>query len=314
MQTGIIFGQMLVLLVMMVIGYYVYKKEWIDKKAAKQLSGLVVNVFNPVLVLNGVIGQNAGGSGEKLMLNLGLVFLYFAVLILFSFLMPVLLRTEKKLKTTVRLMTVFANVGFMGIPVVQSIYGEEAIIYVAFYILVYNLLLYTYGIRMAEKSALEYRGVEASGSWKENLKRMWNPGVIAALLAVVVFAADLSVPGPVETFCGYMGNATVPLSMILIGISLAQEDLKKIFADIRIYLFILLRMIALPVIMVLLLKPLIPDPVILGVFVLEIGMPVGSVAAMLIQEKGGDDQYCTKGIVMSTLCSILTIPIISIFL
>lgn len=314
MDAGIIFGQMLVLLAMMAIGYYVYKIKWISENSAKQLSGLVVNVFNPVLVLNGVLGQSAKGSMGTVLQNLAMVILYFIVLILFSYLMPVLLRTEKRSWTTVRLMTVFANVGFMGIPVVKSLYGDSALIYVAFYILLYNLLLYIYGIRLAERSAKEFSGKTVAGSLKDNLKKACNPGVIAALLAILIFAAGLQVPAPVVTFCDYMGNATIPLSMILIGINVAQADLREVFTDLRVYLFIVLRMIALPVLLVAVLRNFVADPVVLGVFALELGMPVGSIVAMLVQEKGGNDRYCTRGVVLSTLCSVVTLPVIGLFL
>lgn len=314
MELEVVFGQMLVLLVMMLIGYYVYKKGRMSENASGQLSSLVANVFNPMLVLTGVMGENAAAEKGTLLLNFGMVCLYFAILILFSHLMPRLLRVEKKVKTTVRIMTLFANTGFMGIPVIRSIYGNDAIIYVTFYMLVYNLILYTYGLRLAERTAVEYRGIETSGNWKDNLKRILNPGVVAAVIAMIIFAVDLPIPEPVCTFCDYMGNATIPLSMLLIGMSVAQENLKEVISDIRIYLFILLRMVALPIIMAFLLKPVVGDATVLGVFILELGMPVGSIVAMLIQEKGGNYKYCTKAIVMSTLCSIVTIPVISLFL
>lgn len=342
MDIGIIFGQMLVLLAMMMIGYFAYRAKWIDESSAGHLSKLVVNVFNPILVINGVLGQNSGGGGEKIIQNIVLVIAYFGILVAVSILIPVILRPKTELKSLYQLMTIFGNIGFMGIPVIKSIFGNEAIIYVAFYILAYNIMLYTCGMFLANRSAGELASEKtvagkamtkaarelsevkiAAGqekaSFLSSLKRMINPGVVAALVAVIIFVTGPAVPEAVYTFCDYMGNATIPLSMFLIGVSVAQENLKEIFGDLRIYLLILIRMIVLPIGMIFLLRGFLldrmqVDPVVFGVFILELGMPIGSIIALLAREQGADAGYCTKGVVLSTLVSIVTIPVICMFL
>lgn len=316
MNVGIILGQMLVLFAMMLIGYFVYKKQWIAADTAGSLSKMVVNVFNPILVINGVLGQNGGADMNKIRINLLFIMLYFVVLILFSFLLILFLRPGRHKKSIYRLMAVFSNLGFMGIPVVKSIYGNEAMIYIAFYILAYNLLLYTYGMALTKKAAAEYGGTleNETAGWKEAFKKMLNPGVAAALLAVIIFMSGVEAPDYISTFCDYMGNATIPLSMILIGISVAETDLKKVFLDIRIYAFIVLRMVALPIFMIFLLRNIPTDTVIFGVFIIELGMPVGSIISLMARESGADADYCTKGVVLSTLASILTIPFVCAFL
>lgn len=315
MDVGIIFGQMLVLFAMMLIGYFVYRKQWIAADTAGSLSKMVVNVFNPILVINGVLGQNRGAGMDNIRINLLFIILYFVVLILYSFLILFFLRPGRHKKSIYRLMTIFSNLGFMGIPVVRSIYGNEAMIYIAFYILAYNLLLYTYGMALTKKAAAEYRGTEGNkAGWKESFQKMQNPGVAAALLAVIIFMSGVEAPDYISTFCDYMGNATIPLSMILIGISVAETDLKKVFLDIRIYAFIIFRMVALPIFMIFLLRNIPVDTVIFGVFIIELGMPVGSIISLMARESGADADYCTKGVVLSTLASILTIPFVCAFL
>lgn len=314
MDVKLIFGQMLVLCSMMLIGYFSYRRDWITDDMSKRLSKLVVNIFNPILVVNGVLGQSNSGSGD-IMVNLLLVLGYYVLLILFSYVILLLLRPKRQVRSVYRLMTIFSNLGFMAIPLIRAIYGNEAMIYIAFYILGYNLLLYTYGFGLANRAAAEYSGKETEkNNWKESLKKMMNPGVGAALLALVIFAFGIKVPLPMATFCDYMGNATIPLSMIMIGVTVAQVDMKKMFGDYRIYLFILIRMILLPVALILLLRGLPINEIVFGVFVIEIGMPVGSIVTLVAKESGADAEYCTKGIVLSTLASIVTIPLICMFL
>ncbi|MBR3770136.1 MAG: AEC family transporter, partial [Lachnospiraceae bacterium] len=150
MDIGVIFGQMLVLLAMMALGYFSYKKSWVTDDTAGHLSKLVVNIFNPILVVNGVLGQNSADAGADVVWNILFMVLYFVILLVVGFLLPALLRPEKSHKNIYRLMTIFSNVGFMGIPVIKSILGDEAMIYVAFYILGYNIMLYTVGMFLAQ--------------------------------------------------------------------------------------------------------------------------------------------------------------------
>ena len=160
--------------------------------------------------------------------------------------------------------------------------------------------------------------MEKNNGAAEFFKRLLNPGVIAAIFAVVIFAFGIQMPGPVITFCDYMGNTTIPLSMIMIGISMAQANFREVFGDARIYAFVVLRMIVLPILMAFVFKGLVAayaiDPIVFGVFIIELGMPVGSIIVMMAREKGADAAYCTKGVVVSTLASIVTIPLICAFL
>lgn len=359
MNTGVVFGQMLVLLSMMAVGFWCYKKGWITDESSGHFSKLVVNVFNPVLVVNGVLGQNSSAAGGNIGYNLMFIVLYFGLLCVVGLLMPVILRVQAGKKSIYQLMTIFSNVGFMGIPVIRSIFGNEAMIYVAFYILAYNIMLYTCGMHLAKKAGEEYRnrpisyleavaansaksvvadeGLETDTEenisseqqtlpqQKEKVSRfraffgqMLNPGVVAALLAVVIFASGVTLPEAVCSFCDYMGNTTIPLSMLLIGVSIAQANLREVFVEWRVYVFVLLRMVLLPVGMIFLLNPIVKnfaiEPVVFGIFIIELGMPVGSIIALMTREQGGDVAYCTKGVVLSTLASIITIPLICTFL
>lgn len=356
MNIGVIFGQMLVLLAMMAVGFFCYKKGWVTDETAGHLSKLVVNVFNPILVVNGVLGKSSADAGANVAWNILFVVLYFALLMVVGMVLPAILRPDARYKSIYRLMTIFSNVGFMGIPVIKSIFGDDTMIYVAFYILGYNLMLYTVGMFLSQKAGEEKCTHKASyleafaangerktdraaeqqavreglsltkkGNAAEFLKRMLNPGVVAALLAVAIFAAGVQMPEPVVTFCDYMGNSTIPLSMIMIGISMAQANLREVFADVRMYIFIVLRMIVLPIAAVLAMKFVLENMVsptmvsqldskLLGIFIVELGMPVGSVVVMIARENGADAAYCTKGVVLTTLASIVTIPLICAFL
>lgn len=316
MDIGIIFGQMLVLLAMMLIGVFVYKKNWIGAQGEGNISKLVVNVLNPFLVVSGVLGDTDAISRDKIVGNLQLVILYYVIAIVFGVLLAWLLHPPKHLRSIYTLMATFSNLGFMGIPVARSLYGSEGVVYVSFYILIYNVIVYTYGMSLARRAAREKNGLDTAGGSDiaTSLKRIVNPGVVAALLALVIFAAGIKIPAPVVSLCNYMGDATIPLSMMMIGVSIAKADLCSYIKDVRMYLFIVLRMVALPIFIALAMKNLGFDAVVFGVFIIELAMPIGSIIGLFAKECGADDAYCMKGTVLSTLASIFTIPIVGLFL
>lgn len=315
MNVQIILSQMLMLFAMMLIGYFLWKKQWLDEPANQKLSKIVVNIFNPMLVVYGVLGKSSGKDMGLVVQNLCLMLLFYLLLIVFGILFVWILRPKKSEGYVYWMMTIFPNVGFMGIPVISSIFGMESVIYIAFYMLGYNLLLYTLGIVLARKAAADREGrqmqeIKQGGQWK----RIFNVGVLASITAILIFMFQISVPAPVVTFFDYMGNATIPLSMILIGVSIAKADMKNIFTNVKMYFYTGIRMILFPILVISLMKGMSFDPVVFGVFALELAMPVGSIITLIAKENGADETCSTNGIVLSTLVSILTIPIVCMFL
>lgn len=312
MQTIIVLKQMIVLFVLMVVGYGCYKLTWLDQNSYAKLSKIVVNVFNPMLIINGVVGQAAGNDMKKILLNLAMVGIYFALLVILSFPLVKLLGLKAPTESLYRMMLIFSNVGFMGIPVISSVYGEGIVLYIAFYILGYNFLLYTYGIHLA---AISVSNENISKKEKDSsLKLILNPGVIACIIAIIIFAANIPVPGPAAALVSYLGEPAVPMSMILIGASMAQQDWKKLFNDKKIYFFLAIRLLLIPIAAALIIGQLSLDVQIAGLFILMLAMPVGSIVVLLATDRGADETCCTRGSVLSTLFSVITIPIIALFL
>lgn len=304
MDVTIIIQQMLVLAAMMAVGYCLRKKAWLHKEAYQIISRIVVNIFNPLLIIDGVINRELTGGASHVGATVVFVCIYFVVLFAAGQLFAPLLAKDREESKLYKLMLMFSNVGFMGIPVVTGIYGKGATIYVIFYMLGYNVLLYSYGLHVLRQE---------SGGFKELLKNICNSGVIASLLAIVLFAVKPPLPAFVKGFCSYMGGATIPLSMILIGFSLADTKWKHIFGNVRLLLFTAVKMLVIPIAAALLLHLCPGDAMTKGIFVLQLAMPVGSILALMAADNGLEGKTCTDGIVLSTLLSVATIPIVCLF-
>lgn len=307
MNVWVILQQMLTLAVMMAIGCYLHKKEWMDEDTYGKLSRMVVNIFNPLLIIDGVINKSFTRQSGNIWENLVFMLLYFMLLLVLGGILAPLFAKKREERNIYQLMMVFSNVGFMGTPIITSIYGKESMIYITFYILGYNVLLYTLGVWL-------FRSERKRVSLRELRKNMLNPGVVASILGILLFLWNPPVPQFARSLCSYMGTATVPLSMILIGFSLADTKWRALFGNVRMLLFVAVKMLVIPMGAALCLKYLAFSSVIEGIFVLQLAMPVGSILSLMAVENGRNGEICTNGIVLSTLASVVTIPIVCMFL
>ena len=317
MDIFLVAKQMLVLFSMMLIGYIIFRLHWVEQNTTSRLSGLVVNIFNPFLIITSVFGKSITSTGNLFWENLALVGLCYLILFLTGLLLVITLRPDSTESPIYRLLTLLPNVGFMGIPVVSSLLGTQYIIYVAVYMLAYNIIIYTYGIYLVTKEQKE-DSITKETTQKTLFQKIrpiiCNSGVIAALIALVIFFGNIPVADGIQSFCSYMGNPCIPLSMLLIGCSLAASDIPSMLKNAKMYGFLLLKMLMIPIACTFLIRFLPFDNMILKLFVLMLSMPAGSMVVLVTEEYGGKTECASSGVVLSTLVSIITIPIVSVFL
>lgn len=310
MNILLVTEQMLILFAMMFVGYLVFRLHWVTEETTSRLSTLVVNIFNPFLTISSVFGKDISSTGNIFWENLILVILFYLILFITGVLLVVILRPDSASSPIFRLLTLLPNCGFMGIPVVSSLLGSEYIIYVAIYMLVYNIILYTYGIHLISRSNANTKKV----SLLQKLRPIFcNSGVIASIIALIFFFGNIKVPTSIQTFCNYMGTPCVPLSMILIGCSLAASNILSLLKNRRIYGFILVKMLALPILCSFFAAFWPFDNNIIRLFLILLAMPAGSMVVLVTEEYHGQTECATSGVVLSTLASIITIPVVSLF-
>jgi hypothetical protein len=288
---------------MMMVGYILYKKGILKEGASSTISALVVNVCNPALLISSSFNRDTSVTNDKVILAFIAGAVVFGVLIIASFVIPALLHVDNKVKNYYALMCIFGNTGFIGIPLIQAVLGSKALIYAVIVNIYYALLFYSYGYYLA--------GGENS---KFSPKKLINIGNISLIVAVIIFLWQPKIPTIIENTVTYMGNATTFLAITVIGISLARTNLKPIFTQIRLYLFVILRFIVAPVVLSLVLRLFIKDELLYGTMVILASVPVGNLPLMRVEEVGGDSTVLSQGIILSTIMAIVTIPIITLFM
>lgn len=297
--------QMAVLFLLMGIGYFCYRKKIITDEVSKKLSAIVVNIANPALVLTGCLGEEKI-QGQELLTTIIIIVAVYAALLIIAQLLPLLLRVEKGSRGTYKAMTVFSNIGFMGFPVIAALYGNGALLYAALFTIPYNILIYTYGISAMTASATKERnGVSFL------LGRILNVGVIACIITIIIYFFQIPVPKVAADTITHLSNLTAPLSMMVIGASLAAIDLKKLFKDVRLLLFSVIKLLLIPAVGMLVIRQFVDNEIICGVCLVMLATPVGSMTAMLAQQYDGDYEMASRGVALTTILSVATIPLVS---
>lgn len=296
-----VFFQMLALLIMIGAGYLVAKMGMMDAHTNNQMSDMIVNIFNPLLVFSSAANAVGTISTDDLAL-VGLIAVgMFVFFIVSGMILSPFFEKDKQLRKIFQLMFVFSNVGFIGIPVVSSILGAEYVVYVTEFMIVYSIVFYTYGIALMD------------GKFSvSSLKSMLNPGMVFSLAAMVVIIFNIPIPEFIKTAVTYLGNVTSPMALIAVGFTLAFSDMKKIFGQPRLYVFAAVKLLILPLVMLPVLKLVTNDAALLPVCMIMFGMPIGNMPLILGNQRGIDVTACSAAIILTTVLCVFTVPVLII--
>ena len=293
MDTSVILQQMGVIVILVSIGIYLYKKGVVDSSTSPKLSTIVVDICNPALILASILSGNITATHKDLLIGMVIGAAFYTFLIILGFILPRILRVKPDDRRYYNMMTIYTNTGFIGIPVARAILPENAILYVIVINVMYSLLFYTHGIT-----------VLSAGKEKMNLRRIFSPGTIMAVLALVVFWFRLTPPPIISNSISYIGNPTVFLSMTVLGVSIARSNLLGGLKNARIWGYVIIRMI---------LAFNVNRDAVLGVTLMA-AVPIGNLPMITAEKMGLDTELLSTAIAVTTAVSIITITILmSIF-
>lgn len=296
----VLLQQMGILFVYMMIGYVACKKEYFDQEFGKKLSWHVVNVANPMLAISAVVNNEEQIAKKDFYVTVLLAICFYAFFLILAQILPRLIGVQKSDIGVYKMMTTFNNIGFMGFPVIAAAYGNGALIYAVPFSIMFNILCYTWGIQTL-----------CGGGEKGNWKRIINIGTISGIISIVLFFMQIPVPKMICSLSAGLSNLTGPLSMLVIGISIAAMELKDLFTDVKLLKFALIKLLAVPVAAMLLVCQVIDNRLICEVFLVMMATPAASMCAILSQQYGGDYELAAKGVALTTILSVVTMPIVS---
>lgn len=300
MEMSAILQKMLLLMLMIAIGYIANKCGAMDADFTSRLSKFLLNVTVPAALLS------AGMSGEVAFSPIQLLKLFLISAALFAvefgvgYVVPLISRAKGSEIGTYRFLTAFPNTIFMGYPVATAFFGSSALIYIAMLSMPFNIAVFSIGPAMLTGKVMK------EFSWKSII----NGGTVSAVVAMLLILFRVKVPPVVSELCSSLGSATTPLALIVIGSNLAGMPLREIFGTGKMYIFSAFRLIVLPFLVWFIFRGLISDPVVLGCAIILGGLPSASMATLVSSKYGGNEKLASQGVMLTTLLSAVTIPIV----
>lgn len=295
--------QMIVLFIYMMLGYYGSKSGALDARAGKALSWIVVNIANPGLIINSAISGEARVTGTELAATVLTAVILLGCQLILAQLVPFLFRTTEEETGIYKFMTAFNNIGYMGFPVISAVYGSEALLRAAVFTIPFNVLLYTVGVSMIRGKDRD----ETGSRWG----KIFNVGVAACLIATVLYLTAVPVPDFVKTAFGGLSGLTAPLSMMVIGISLSAIPLKELVMDEKLLIYSLFKQLVIPIAGTLIVRQFVENDLLTAVCMIMLATPAASMAVMLAGQYDRNTELASRGVAITTVLSVVTIPIVS---
>ena len=299
------FSVMITLFIIVILGYVLAKLRYMSVDFCRQLSAIVVDVTCPLLILSSVMGDTM--PDRRLILPLlGVGVLTYAILTVVAYLVPRALTQKASDHGIIGFALMFANVGFIGYPIVASIFGHAAVFYAALLNMANTFFIFTVGVDLI-------KGHDSSGQkHRFDFKVLFSPGLLAAYAAVVIVALKLHVSPLIARPVTMVGNITVPASLLVIGATMASLPLRDILGNRLVYAVTALRLGAVPIMLYFLFRLMGVNALVNDINTVVIAMPVASFGTMFCMKYGRDVTLMTELTFLSTVASIFTIPLITL--
>lgn len=298
MDFSVIFNQVSTLLLLLLAGFIAKKVGIINDAVNKKLSELLLMVTSPMLIFTSFLMEY---EEEKLVNAFYIIALGTVMFIISIFAAEKIFFTKQPegKRAVIKSAMVFSNCGFMGFPLVDSIFGQEGVFYASIYLVVFNIVVWTYGVMVF------------SGKANFNIKKMLlTPAMVAVYLGITVFLFQINIPFPIKNAAQMTGNMTTPLSMIIIGAIIESANLKDALSDIQVYILSIMRLLFMPLLAYFLVMFIDIPKIASDICIVVLAMPMSVNAAVFAEKFETEPLFVSKVVTVSTLLSMLTIPII----
>jgi predicted permease len=294
-------NQILIMFLIILIGFICYKTKLIDQEGNKKISNLLLMLVNPMLIL---VSYQMDYS-KKLMIGLLISFLLAIFTHIFGiFISYIFVRGKVNADVVIeRFSSIYSNCGFMGIPLIYGIFGSEGVFYITAYMTVFNLFIWTHGLIMMI-------GKQDS---KTMVKALLSPTIIAIVIGFFLFVLHIKLPNPIYKSLDYVASMNTPLAMLIAGITIAQSDILKVFLKKRIYLVIFLKQLLIPTVLLIIYSRVACSDAVMTTAVIAAACPAATTGTLFALRYDKNALYASELFAMTTLFSIITIPIVMTF-
>lgn len=292
-------GNVLTLFLLMSVGFIFGRKGLLANETLSQMSRILLFVVTPCIMITAFEVERTPESQAQLLTAVAVMVGLYLLLILLS---PLLFRREgAERRNILRFASIYGNTGFMGLPLIQSVMGNQAMMVAVVALAIFNLVVWTHGVALI--------GGRSQLSLK---KAVLSPGVIGLTVGLLLFFTGWRLPGPVDTAAGYLASLNTPLAMVVIGGQMAQADLPMVFRDKKLYLASAFKLLAAPLLAAAVLFPFRLDWTVYVAMVILTGCPTAGICSLFAQSMGKDTAMAARQVTLSTLLCIFTLPPVAV--
>ena len=281
--------QVVVMFLLMVVGFMIYKIGMIDQKGVSQLTNVVLYVATPATIINSFFAEYDAQILYKGLWEAGLGIVMLVINLLLTF------TVFRKMSDLGKFGIIVSNVGFLGIPLVQMVLGQQAVFYMTMIVAVQTIATFTYGVYLIshDRSLISIR------------KIVTNPPIVGVVLGLLIYCLRIPVPAVAQRTVSMIGACNAPLAMMMIGTYLGDADFKK-----ETYLILAGRLLVAPALALLVFR-MVPEALrdVSSVAMIAASTPVAGALAMFPQKYGGDYAYGAGIVSISTILSLITMPL-----
>ncbi|MBO4462814.1 MAG: AEC family transporter [Prevotella sp.] len=295
---------MMTLFAIVIVGYVAGRLGYLGGEFDKKLSSLVINFTCPALILASAMTGEL--PDRRLILPLlGISALTYILLTGVAFLLPRFLTKKKDDQGIVGFALMFGNVGFMGYPVVASIFGQQAVFYAAVLNVVNTFAVFTIGTILI---------LGDLGDGKHFQKKvLYSTPMLSAYLAMLIVALGIdNIPNIISQPLTMIGNITVPAALLIIGSSMSQLSARTMLGNMTVYTTTVFRLLLIPIALYFLCSALGFDPYVVNINTMVVAMPVATYGTILCLKYNRDTTLITEVTLITTLLSMLTIPLLTV--
>lgn len=296
--SGTVFIQVVIMSILIFVGFILTKTNVINEKGTRQMTDILLKVVTPCVLISAYQKDFSIDLAGGLLISALFAVIIHIVAILIA---TVIFKKEESLRYRVSIFaSVYSNCGFMAIPLLSATMGADGVFYGSAYLAVFTLFYWTHGICL-------YGGSINEISLKNIIT---NPGIIGTVIAVVLFVFNIRLPYVLGESVKYFAGLNTPLAMVVMGSYLTQVSFNVAIKNKGMYAVSFLRLIVIPVIVVLIAKLFIGDDVIAKAILISAACPTAAVSTLLAAKYGLNTVYASEIVSITTILSIVTIPLI----
>lgn len=297
-MTQVVLNQVLAIFLLTGFGFVLKKIKLLNDGFTKASSDLIIYVTLPAMIISSMdrdFSKDVAATSLQVFLTGAIMYAY---TILLAFLFASLRKFDDSRRGVYMYMVIFGNVGYLGYPIMNVLYGEMGVFYSAVFNIWFNVLTWTIGVSIMAKGKLSVR------------KILINPGLLSTLFGLLLFLTPLRLPSLVKFVLDNVGSMTTPLAMFLVGAFLAEARMKDFVAAMDLYLASFLKLIAAPALVYVSMKYFHLPTIVKVLPVVMAGMPSGVNTAIFARMFDKDYKLAAQGVVLSTALSMVSLPVL----